>query len=242
MAARDIVTVMNLQRPAYLGYSTALDALVFAYHPWVPASDVGKRATLLLDRQGQVKKLSAGGPIMWQDAIDCDPQLVPAGPSVLTCTELLRDGHPPRRLTKPHAQLHAARFLHDSTLLTVYENGDYQPASSAADGPSDATVTAPLVSYDFVATPAQRRLPTAFVTRTSGRVLLLYEENTKFVLVPKAVPERLAELPLKTLIKFRPPLRPYEKRYAITTDFSHLELYVDTLRPQQVRYLLHRAE
>ncbi len=266
-AGRDIVTVMNLERPAYLGHSAALDALVFACYLWVPSSDVGERATLLLDRQGRLKRISPSGPIMWDDAIDCDPQLSPTGRAVLTCTELLRAGHPPLSLQKPHARLHAARFLNDSTLLTVYEYGDYQtpPAPVASD--NDATVTAPMVSADFVTTPAQRRLPTAFITRTNGRVLrkffltpsgaatnvvphvwvkpastyFLYEENTKLVCVPKSTPEKLVEIPLKGLVKFKMPLRPHEKRFDITTDFSHLELYADTLHPQQVRYRVTAA-
>jgi hypothetical protein len=268
VAARDIVTVMNLARPAYLGYSAALDALVFACYLWVPASDVGERATLLLDRQGHMKRISAGGSIMWDDAIDCDPQLAPAGHAVLTCTELLRAGHPPLQLKKPHALLHVARFLNDSTLLTVYKNGDYQPQKQVVASDNDATVSAPMVSANFVTTPAQRRLPTAYIMRTNGRVIrrfsltpsgaatnvvphvwvkpagtyFLYQENTKLVLVPKAAPERLAELPLKSLAKFKAPLRPHEKRFVITTDFSRLELYVDTLHPQQVRYLLGRPK
>jgi hypothetical protein len=263
-AGRDIVTVMHLERPAYLGYSSSLDALVFACYLWVPSSDVGERATLLLDHRGRLKTISPGGPVMWDDAIDCDPQLAPAGRAVLTCTELLRAGHPPLRLAKPHAQLHAARFLNDSTLLTLYENGDYRPTAGAAGSTTDSTVTAPLVSYDFVASPAQRRLPTAFIVRTNGQVLrrfflkpsgvatnevprifvkpsrvyFLYEENTKLVLVPKAHPESLTELPLQSLPKFKLPLRPHEKRFDINTDFSRLQLYVDTLHPQQVRYLL----
>jgi len=267
-AGREIATVMNLARPAYLGYSTALDGLVFACYLWLPASDVGGRATLLLDRQGHLKRVSPSGSVLWDDAIDCDPQLSPSGRAVLTCTELLRAGRPPLCLKKLHAQLHAARFLNDSTLLTVYENGDYQTQKVAVASDNDPTVTAPMVRTDFITTPAQRRLPTAFVRRTDGRTLrkffltpsgaatnfvphcwvkpagayLLYEENTKLVLVPKAAPEKLIELPLKNLSRFKPPLRPHEKRYAIKTDFSHLDLYVDTLHPQQVRYHLQRPD
>jgi hypothetical protein len=152
--------------------------------------------------------------------------------------------------------------LNDSTLLVVYEHGDYQPQLVASD--NDVTSTAPMVSANFVTTPAQRRLHTAFIIRTNGRVLkrffltpsgaatnsvpyifvkpartyFLYQENTKLVLVPKVHPEQLTELALKNLPKFSPPLRPREKRFAITTDFSHLELYVDTLHSQQVRYRL----
>ena len=267
-AGREIATVMNLARPAYLGYSAALDALVFACYLWIPASDVGERATLLLDRQGHLKRISPSGSSLWDDAIDCDPQLSPSGRAVLTCTELLRAGHPPLSLKKPHAQLHVARFLNDSTLLTVYKNGDYQTQKTSVASNNDAIVMAPMVSVDFITTPAQHRLPTAFIVRTDGRILrkfflapsgaatnfvphtwvktahayLLYEENTKLVLVPKPAPEKLVELPLKNLSRFKPPLRLHEKLYTIETDFSHLKLYVDTLHPQQVRYHLQRPD
>jgi hypothetical protein len=91
VAPRDLATVMNLERPSYLGYSASLDALIFACYLWVPASDVGERATLVLGRSGRVQTISPGGSILWE-APDCDPQLSPDGRTVLTCSELLRPG------------------------------------------------------------------------------------------------------------------------------------------------------
>jgi hypothetical protein len=267
VAPHDIVTVMNLPRPTYLGYSAGLDALVFVCYLWVPASDVGERVTLALDRQGRVKALSPSGPITWE-AIDCDPQLAPNGRAVLTCTELLRAGQPSLKLEKPHALLRAARFLNDTTLLVVYENGDYRPQPQQGRASTNAAVTAPLAEVEFVTTPAQRRLPTAFVLHTNGRVMrrfylattgvaaaelprafvpaagtyFLYDETArKLVLLPKAQPERFSELPLKGLSTFKLPRRPHETRVDINSEFSHLTLYVDTLHPQSVRYLLRTA-
>jgi hypothetical protein len=266
VAPRDLATVMHLERPSYLGYSASLDALIFACYLWVPASDVGERATLVLGRNGRVQTISPGGSILWE-APDCDPQLAPDGRTVLTCSELLRPGQPALSLYKPHAKLRAARFLNDSTLLVLYEYGDARPRAShegVADG-IDSTVTAPMTEYEFVTTPAQRRLPTAFIMRTSGRVVrsfrltttgaaaaelprafvsaagayFCYDENTRhLVVLPKARPERLADLPLKTLAVFKPPRRAREKQVELRSDFTQLTLFVDTLHPQAVRYRL----
>lgn len=263
-APRDIVTVMHLERPNYLGYSAALEALVFGCYLWIPSSDVGVRATLLLDRQGHLKTISPSGAILWE-ATDCDPQLSPSGRAVLTCTELLRAGQPPLQFKKPHAQLRAARFLNDSTLLVVYEHGDERPRPSQESSNGDASVTAPITTSEFVTTPAQHRLPTALILRTSGRVLrtfslkttgaascqllrvfmkatrtyFLYDEDAhKLVLIPKAHPDSLIELPLKLLPTFKPPLHPHEQKVAISSDFSRLQLYIDTLHPRSVRYRL----
>jgi hypothetical protein len=266
VAPRDLATVMHLERPSYLGYSASLDALVFACYLWVPASDVGERATLVLGRNGRVQTISPGGAILWE-APDCDPQLSPDGRTVLTCSELLRPGQPALSLRKPHAELRAARFLNDSTLLTLYEYGDVVPrASQLPTGEElDSNITAPMTESEFVTTPAQRRLPTAFVMRTSGRVVrsfrltttgaasselpraflpaagayFCYDENTRhLVVLPKAHPERLTDLPLKTLAVFKPPRRAREKQVALSSDFTQLTLFVDTLHPQVVRYRL----
>lgn len=263
VGSRDVVTVVNMERPCYLGYSAALDALVFNCALWIPGSDVGGRATLVLDRQGHLKTISSGGSLLW-DAIDCDPQLSPSGRAVLTCTELLRAGQPPLRLERPHAQLQAARFLNDSTLLVIYEYGDYVQRPIEEVG-NDSSVTAPMTAADLVTTPAQRRLPTAVVLRTNGQVLRQFnllttgvaanqlprtflkptrtyfffdEASRKLVLLPKAHPDSLRELLLKNLLAFKPPLRPHEQKIEISSDFSLLSLYVDTLQPWVVRYRL----
>jgi hypothetical protein len=152
-------------------------------------------------------------------------------------------------------------------LLVLYEYGDNKPRASRqpTDADADSTITAPLVEYEFVTTPAQRRLPTAFIMRTSGRVVrsfhltttgaasselprafvpaagayFCYDENARhLVVLPKAHPERLAELPLKTLAVFKPPRRAREKQVEVSSDFTQLTLFVDTLHPQVVRYRL----
>lgn len=266
----DLITVMNLPRPRYLGYSAAQQALAFSCTMGIPYSDVAARATLVLDaRTGRLRRLSDGGSASWE-AADCAPQLSSSGRCILTCTELLRPGQPPLQLARPHANLTAARFLTDTTLLLVYERGDYiAPAPSAAPDSVDANVSAGFNNPEFRTTPAQRRLPTAYVLSTSGRELthfrlatssdamrndllrtfapaahayLLYDESGKLVLLPKAHPDSLVELPLKTLARFQPPQRPREQRYRIEGTFSHLTLYIDTLHPRRIRYQLRTEQ
>ena len=260
--SRDVVTVMNMEPPGYLGYSAALDALVFVCYLGIPYSDVGSQATLLLDRRGRVQRLSPGGSA-FSDAADCDPRISPSGRAVLTCSEILRAGQPPLLLKKPHALLRAARFLSDTTLLAVYEYGDYvaRPTSPDDEADNGPNVTAPMTNYDFVTTPAQRRLPTAFVMSTSGHILrrfrlvpdmelasflarawmrgagayLLVEANNKVVVVPKAHPENLLEISLKKLPRFHPPLRPHEQAFLTGSSFARLRFYVDTLNPREIR-------
>jgi hypothetical protein len=265
---------MNLARPGYLGYSAALDALVFVCYPGIPYSDVGERVTLLLDRQGRVKRLSPGG-VAWSGASDCDPRISPSGRAVLTCSEILSAGHKPVPLFKPHKELRAARFLNDSTVLVVYENGDYvkRNTAKAARVKPDAALpvdggmeTASMDEVEFVATAAQRRLPTAYVINTRGQILrsfrlrtstafsdvllrcwvkpagtyVFFEEFEKLVLVPKGRPESLKEWPLKKLTRYRAPQRPEEKRYELRSEFSRLVLYVDTMAPEKIRYRLKK--
>lgn len=180
--------LLTLSEPdfRYQGYSSGLRALVFTAYFGLPSSDVANRTALLLDaRSGQVQGIYRIGSASFE-AIDCDPQVAPGGQAVLTCAgQLLRAGQPPLSLRRPHAEVRAARFLTDTTLLVVYGFGDYRPArrevKSASDGGSplpvvDAAVTAVLSqpAMEFTSTPAQQRLPNAFVLSTSGRQLATF--------------------------------------------------------------------
>lgn len=180
--------LLTLSEPdfRYQGYSSGLRALVFTAYFGLPSSDVANRTALLLDaRNGQVKGMYSIGSASFE-AIDCDPQVAPGGQAVLTCGgQLLRAGHSPLSLRRPHAEVRAARFLTDTTLLVVYGFGDYRPArreaesASAETGPLsvvDAAVTAVLSQpeMEFTSTPAQQRLPNAFVLSTSGRQLATF--------------------------------------------------------------------
>lgn len=163
----------------YLGYSNGLNALLFLVEVGIPSSDVGQRATLLLDaRSGQLRALRNAGSSTFE-ATDCEPKVAPDGQAVLTCAdELLRARRPPFSLRRPHAELRATRFLTDTTLLAVYAFGDYRPRKSepglSDTGPSDdPNISAGfyLPDEEFVSTPAQERADNAFILGTSGHVL-----------------------------------------------------------------------
>lgn len=180
--------VLTLSDPdfRYMGYSSGLRALVFAAYWGLPYSDIIDRTALLLDaRTGQVKGTYRIGSASFE-AIDCDPRVAPGGQAVLTCAgQVLRAGRPPLSLRRPHAELRAARFLTDTTLLVVYEFGDYRPApprdklTSAESGPSPVG-TAPVMAVlaqpdkELTSTPAQRQRTNAFVLSTSGRQLAAF--------------------------------------------------------------------
>lgn len=180
--AADVLIPSEATLPVYLGYSPALDALLFTYAFVVPDSDVGGRAVVALDRLGKLRNISSGGDY-FSNSADCDPTLSPDGQAALTCSEILRAHGPAVQLNKPAAHLIAARFLTDSALLAVYEYGTWKmvahpaepdaPAGAEAmDSPGPgARASAAFNSLELVTTPAQRRAPNAFVLTTSGRVL-----------------------------------------------------------------------
>lgn len=176
VGSRELVTVSDPQFQ-YLGYSAGLQALLFSAYFAIPDSDVCSRVTMLLDaRSGRLRSLHNAGSASFE-ATDCDPQVSPSGRAIITCAaEVLRAGRPPISLRRPHAELHATRFLTDTTLLAVYTFGDYRPRQPdpAETGPtSDPTVSAgfSLPDEEFVSTPAQDRAANAFIIGTSGHVL-----------------------------------------------------------------------
>ena len=223
-APTDIAVLTPTDRPMYLGYSPGLRALVFVVPIYPGPGDYGFDATVVLDgRTGRLQHLGpAHSAVM--GGLDCNPRLGPNGRAVLTCSELLRAGRPALNLNnKPHAQLMAARFLSDTTFLTVYEYGDYRP------GPDG--------SYpQLVTPPALRHAPNAFVRGLSGQVLasfradyadaFSYEVYRRFVpatasyyfygdqavtLFRRARPDSLLRLPLRRLPRFVPPSAPPNK-------------------------------
>jgi len=280
--AGEVLTVSEPQFH-YLGYSAGLNGLLFVAYFGIPYSDVIDRTMLLLDaRSGRVKSQRAIGSATF-DAIDCDPQVSPTGQAVLTCAgELLRAGQRALSLRRPQADLRAARFLTDTTLLAVYEFGTYhavrQSATDATDeaapvpvagAPATAEMTQP--ATEFVSTPAQRRAANAFVLSTNGRVLSKFRYDgwsvgmgyamprcyspitrtyyfsngaQSIVMLPKAQPSRVVEVPLKKMARFRPPQQPSEITLTLpyAVDVQTLVLCVDTLHPQQIRYRLLAQE
>ncbi len=273
--------VLTLSEPdvRYMGYSSGLNALVFVAYFGLPYSDVIDRTTVLLDaRSGQVKGKYRIGSASFE-SIDCDPRVAPDGRAILTCAgQLLRTNQAPLSLKRPHAEVRAARFLTDTTMLVVYEFGDYHPASlreelapeeagplPAAAAPATAVLAQP--AMEFTSTPAQRKLANAFVLSTSGRQLanfrydgwlpgmgysmprhavaaththyFLNGENGKpksLILLSKAQPASVIQLPLKTLTKFQPPRRQQETRFVLSDGVDDYIMYADTTNPRRIRY------
>lgn len=134
-------------------------------------------------------------------------------------------------------------------------------------GPSgDPSISAGfyLPDQEFVSTPAQLSAANAFVLGTSGHVLgkfhftnwgmgemnyslprrflaatrTYYFFNDKaLVLLPKATPGRIIELPLKGLTTFSPPQQPQEVSFTLPDEYSQEEFtfYVDKTNPRAVR-------
>jgi hypothetical protein len=273
--------LLTLSEPnfRYQGYSSGLRALVFTAYFGLPSSDVANRTALLLDvRSGQVKGAYRIGSASFE-AIDCDPQVTPDGQAVLTCGgQLLRAGRPPLSLQRPHAEVRAARFLTDTTLLVVYGFGDYRPVRHEAEAASDGggplpVVDAPVMAVlsqpdlEFTSTPAQQRLPNAFVLSTSGRQLATFrytgwlpdmgysmprhfaaatrtyyflngetDKPKSLVLLRKAQPDSILQLPLKALPKFQPPRRPQETKFSISDGMYNYTFYADSTNPRHIRY------
>ncbi len=186
--ASDKGEVLTLSEPEfyYRGYSSGLGGLLFLAQFGLPFSDVANRTALLLDaRSGRLRGLYSIGSASFE-AIDCDPQVAPGGQAVLTCAgQLLRAHRPPLSLKRPHAELRAARFLTDTTLLAVYEFGDYRSVRPTDDVSTDEAGPLPVAGaansaqftqapLELVSTAAQRRLPNAFVINTSGRQLTAF--------------------------------------------------------------------
>jgi hypothetical protein len=213
------------------------------------------------------------------EAIDCDPQAAPGGQAVLTCAgQLLRAGQPPLSLKRPHAEVRATRFLTDTTLLVVYEFGDYRLAPrseevAAEEGESSPVAGAPVTAVlaqpplEFTSTPAQRRLSNAIVLSTSGRQLAAFrydgwlpdmgysmprhavaasrtyyflngeiDKPKSLVLLSKARPDSVIQLPLKSLAKFQPPRRRQETRFVLSDGANDYTFYADSANPRRIRY------
>ena len=141
---------------------------------------MGVQCALLLGLDGQVQELSTcytfGG-----GGADCTPQLSPNGRAVLTCSKLLLPGQPPVNLGKPTAYLVAARFLTDSTLLTVYEYGEYQSVYDSLGR---------LSTSDFVVPARYRYAPNAFVLNLRSQSLISFHHKGYYDILGYGLPRR----------------------------------------------------
>uniref|UniRef100_UPI000AC821A3 hypothetical protein n=1 Tax=Hymenobacter sp. AT01-02 TaxID=1571877 RepID=UPI000AC821A3 len=248
VAVPDMVVVSEPHPPRFLGYFPQLGGLAFWQDINIPNSDVGGYIFMLLDMQGELRELHFGNQF-GEGRADCEPQPSPNGRALLTCSQLLRVGQPPLRLQKPQADIALARFLSDSTLLTIYSYGEYQMARA-----KDGTET-----MEFVVPNQLQRAPNAFVQTIQGRVLTSFRyqgfsvgmgylvprhyvwQNQTYYLLDEAKGLRLLnkqdptltqEVAFRQMSKFRAPRRPTEVRFRI----ENFEFYADKSHPAQVRY------
>ncbi len=250
-AGPDIVTESEAYQPQFLGYSRPLGALVFTFDFMVPDSDVGAQVVLLLDRAGNVLRLSDGrGP---GSGPECEPALSPSGGALLTASELLRPGRPPLRFERPDAELVGASFLTDSTVLLVYAPGKAH-LIRFADG---------MEGYGRTPTAQQQQAPNAFVRHVrTGRVLrrfryhgfyeemgytipsfrlqathYLLDEKRGLYLLPLAGVGVPVELRFAAMPRFTPPKRLAEVRVEVHSAQNSFAFYVDTSSVQpRIRY------
>jgi hypothetical protein len=251
-APLDIAVLTPTDRPMYLGYAAGLQALVFVVPIYPGPGDFGFEATLLLDATtGRVRHLGPAHSAVI-NGIDCNPRLAPNGRAVLTCSELLRAGRPTLNFNhRPHAQLIGARFLSDTTFLTVYEYGDERPGSD------------PDAEPERVVPPALRNAPNAFVYGLSGQVLASFHAdwNNGFdfniirlfvpatrsyyfytpdgvTLLRQARPDSAQTWSFRHLPRFKAPQWPTERADTLTylgNDTRHV-LYIDTIDPRRIRF------
>lgn len=255
VAGADIVVVSEPTPPRFLGYYPEIGGLAFWQEIGIPGSDVGTYVFYLLDLQGRVRGLSAGNQF-GEGRADCDPLSAPrGGGALLTCGQLLRAGQPPLPLQKPHANLVLARFLSDTTLLTIYQYGEYRVTNDSLGHPE---------SMEWQVPPRLRNQPNAFVLNLRGQPLarfrytgfastlgyavpraylpatrtyyLLDEEQGALRLLEQANPVATREVKFGQMSRFQPPRKPVEARVVLDTEESRYEFYVDKRQPTRIRY------
>ncbi|UOQ77481.1 hypothetical protein MUN84_01870 [Hymenobacter sp. 5516J-16] len=250
----DIVVVSEPIPPRFLGYYPEVGGLAFWQEIGIPGSDVGTYVFYLLDLQGRVRELSAGNEF-GEGRADCDPLPAPRGGALLTCGQLLRAGQPPLPLQKPHADLVLARFLSDTTVLTIYQYGEYKVTTDSLGHPE---------SMEWQVPPRLRNQPNAFVLNLRGQPVarfrytgfasalgytvpraylpatrtyyLLDEEQRALRLLEQASPAATREVKFGQMSPFRPPRKPAEARLVLDAEASRYEFYVDKSQPSRIRY------
>lgn len=238
--------------PEYLGYNAPRGLLLFRLQCIADETDWGSEVLLALGRDGRVRQRQITNAYGGSGA-DCRIQQSPDGRAVLTCRELwLPDG---RQLSLQHknGDLVAARFLSDTTLLTVY---DYVTTKLVK------TTTGP--EYQQMPIARLRHAPNAFVrSATTGHTLVsfryegyydalnyavprryVWQTQTYYLLdagrrilrvIPKLHPRQTREVSLSQLQSFAPPRHPHEIRFSLNSELGNNNFYLDTLS-HQLRY------
>ncbi|MBX0289340.1 hypothetical protein K3G63_02760 [Hymenobacter sp. HSC-4F20] len=252
VAPPDEVVVSLPAPPQFLGYYPNMGGLAFWQLLGIPDSDVGTYVFYMLDLRGQVRELSFGNQF-GEGRADCAPLPAPGGAAFLTCDRLLRVGRPPLPLQKPHADLALARFLSDSTLLTIYQYGEYAVTYDSA-GHAE--------SMEWKVPPRMQNQPNAFVLNFEGMKLAqfryqgfseglgytvprayvpttdtyyLLDEERGLQLIDKKNPTATREVKFRQMSRFRSPRKLSEVRFVLTAG-SQYEFYVDKSRPERIRY------
>ncbi|RPD44567.1 hypothetical protein DNI29_20765 [Hymenobacter sediminis] len=252
VAGADIVVVSEPTPPRFLGYYPELGGLAFWQEVGIPGSDVGSYIFYLLNRQGKVLEMSSGNQFA-EGRADCDPLPAPRG-AFITCGKLLRPGRPPLPLQKPHADLVLARFLSDSTLLTIYQYGEYVVTNDSLGNPE---------SMEWQVPPGMQSQPNAFVLNLGGRKLAQFRyqgfasnlgyfvprayvvaTNTYYLLdlerglrlLPGQNPAATQEVKFRQMTRFQPPARPSEIRFFMEAEDARFEFYAEKDHPERLRY------
>ncbi|WP_460621614.1 hypothetical protein [Hymenobacter tenuis] len=250
----DIVVVSAPMPPRFLGYYPELGGLAFWQEIAIPGSDVGSYVFFLLDMQGNVHNMSFGNHF-GEGQADCDPLPAPHGGAFISCQQLLRAGRAALPLRKPHADLVLARFLSDSTLLTIYQYGEYIVTNDSLGNAESMVWKVP---------PHMRNKPNAFVLTLQGEKVarfqyngfasnlgyyvprtyvpatntyyLLDEEGGYLRLLNKQSPAATQEVKFRQMTQFRPPVRPSEIQFYIDAEATRFEFYAEKDHPEQLRY------
>jgi len=252
LVGQELVQASEPVRPAFVGFNAPRQWLLFRQQFGVDGTDWGGEAFLALDLMGRTQRLTFSNTYGGGGS-DCRIQQSPDGQAVITCGQLLLPGGRSQSLTKPHTQLVAARFLSDTTLLTVYEH-----------------VLTRRVQYEGiwgteqVPDPRYRRVPNAFVlSARTGRVLvqfryngfvdalgynvlrqyvwqvrayyLLDEQQQLVRIIPKHKPQLTYQVSLRQLPAFKAPRQRNELKIVLSAGLDTSALYLNTVT-RRMRY------
>jgi hypothetical protein len=234
--------------PEFIGYNAPRQWLLFRQEFGVDGTDWIADAFLALDLQGKLQQVKADNDFGGGGA-DCRIQQSPDGRAILTCKELILPSGRRQSLRKPDGLLVAARFLSDTTLLTVYDFVTvHQTQAEYYKTPIPRYRTAPnafILSASTGKTLARFRytgyheelgyiLPRSYAWQTKTYYLL---DDSRHVIriIPKEKPQLTHEVSLLQVPKFKAPRHQTELRVPLATEGTSAMLYVDTVT-QKMRF------
>jgi hypothetical protein len=234
--------------PEFIGYNAPRQLLLFRQEFGVDGTDWMADAYLALDLNGKLQQLKADNDYGGGGA-DCRIQQSPDGRAILTCKELILPSGRHQSLHKPDGLLVAARFLSDTTLLTVYDFVTvHQTQAEYYKSPIPRYRTAPnafILSARTGKAIARFRyngyyeelgytLPRHYAWQTK-RYYLLDDSRHVIRIIPKEKPQLTHEVSLLQVPKFKAPRQQNELRVPLATEGTSAMLYVDTVT-QKMRF------